>query len=201
MDSDVRWLADGFRPSLLFRSSVLQKGVVRSDVNQLYRQSSFPRYTPQPGLAALVASWLIFLVARAISRKILTFDLVWCLLSRCFPSGCRHPSIWFLFLFLFCCQHTACASGVLPGFWVSVTPSTWSIPSATYILRRHAVCHSMYSVVGATSVRSLPELPQHGVSRHRAGAPDAGGYSNTESPGVSASVRSLSDTCLLTMFH
>ena len=67
--------------------------------------------------------------------------------------------------------------------------------------RYHAVCHNMYSVVGATSVRSLPELPQHGVSRRRAGAPDAGGYSNTESPGVSASVRSLSDTCLLTMFH
>ena len=133
-----------FRPSLPFRSSVLQKGVGRLDVNQLYRQSSFPRYTPQPGLAALVASWLIFLVARAISRKILTFGLVWCLLSRGFPSGCRHPSIWFFVFFGSCLvfQHTACASGVLPGFWVSVTPSTWSIPSATYILRHHAVCHT-----------------------------------------------------------
>ena len=104
-----------FRPSLPFRSSVLQKGVGRLDVNQLYRQSSFPRYTPQPRLAALVASWLIFLVARAISRKILTFGLVWCLLSRGFPSGCRHPSIWFFFFFLglvVFSTHRLCKRGV-----------------------------------------------------------------------------------------
>ena len=48
------------------------------------------------------------------------------------------------------------------------TPSTpvWSYPLSRpfYIMWLHAICYSMYTVFGATSVRSLLELPQHGVS-------------------------------------
>ena len=52
----------------------------------------------------------------------------------------------------------------------------WSCPSTSIsynMWQHHTICQycSMYSVVGATSVRSLPELPQHGVSHRRAGGP------------------------------
>ena len=77
------------------------------------------------------------------------------LLCFCFCFG------FVLVFFFFRLQHPACASEVLPGFWVSELPpprfGPFLLLRISYNMwQHHAICHSMYSVVGATSVRSLP---------------------------------------------
>ena len=62
----------------------------------------------------------------------------------------------------------ACASAGLPGFWV-VGPSLHPfgpilLPRSSYIVSAPAVRYSLSLLFGATSVRSLLEIPRHGVS-------------------------------------
>ena len=102
-----------------------------------------PTVVPQHSAAPLVAP--LFPYCLALFWEILTFGF-------CF---------WFCSLLRFVCNASLVqARGC--GFWVFGVLSTQcgSIPSITYILYHiaYAICHSMYSVVGATSVRSLQAL-------------------------------------------
>jgi len=100
----------------------------------------------------------------------------------------------------------ACASAGLPGFWAarsSLHPfGPILLPRSSYNLLAPAVRYSLSLLLGATSVRSLLEIPRHGVSC----------YHGTESLGARGPLLTEGlrryrhgteppDTCLLNMLH